>query len=270
MVKAKAQESIRFDSTGTNPVVRFVYPDHTADTYLTTLKQEHLASAASNQGNDLQHVLAIVNWTHSLWRHNGRNEPSRQDALTIIKEAKEGKNFRCVEYARVSADALLALGIKARVLALKTKNAETKKSGAGHVLTEAWLPAYEKWVLADAQFNLVPTVDNVPLNAVELQQAIAAKRKITFVDASGPVSEGRGNRYLRFITPYLYFFDVELDQQQIPYAKKFKIDQASSLMLVPLGARNPAVFQKRFPLDYVMYTNSLKDFYQAPDAGVAK
>jgi hypothetical protein len=35
-------------------------------------------------------------------------------------------------------------------------------------------------------------------------------------------------------------------------------------MLVPLGAKNPTVFQIKYPLDYLIYTNSLKDFYQIP------
>jgi hypothetical protein len=211
-----------------------------------------------------QQVLHLVAWTHALWKHSGSNEPSRPDALTIIGEARQGKRFRCVEYAQVATHACLAVGMKARVLALKTKDCQRRKSGAGHVLSEVWLPAFNKWALADAQFNLMPTLAGVPLNAVELQEAIAGRRKIVFHNAAGPVRPRLGRRYVHFIGKYLYFFEAEFDQRQVAYAEKFRPGERSSLMLVPLGADKPAVFQRRFPLDYLHYTHSLTDFYQSP------
>jgi hypothetical protein len=47
-------------------------------------------------------------------------------------------------------------------------------------------------------------------------------------------------------------------------SQKVKIDNKSSLMLVPWGVRPPDTFQRRFPLDYMMFTNSVADFYQVP------
>ncbi len=246
--------------------VRFVYPDTARDEYLKQLKREYrLPLLGKDNAGELQTVLAITAWTHSRWKHNGSHEPSRPDALTILREAAAGKNFRCVEYARVSADALLALGMKARVLNLKTKDAAQKKSGAGHVLTEVWLPGYHKWALADAQFNLMPMLQGKPLNAVELQRAFAGGQPVTFRDASGDVSAGRARKYRNFISRYLYFMDAELDQRDVPYAEKYRSGTFSALMLVPPGAQPPKVFQRRFPLDHMLSTQSVDTFYQRPD-----
>jgi transglutaminase-like putative cysteine protease len=246
--------------------VRFVYPDTARDEYLKRLQREHnLSQLRKDAADGLQTVLAITAWTHSRWKHNGSHEPSRPDALTILREAAAGKNFRCVEYASVSADALLALGMKARVLNLKTKDAAQRKSGAGHVLTEVWLPGYGKWVLADAQFNLVPTLQGKPLNAVELQRAFAGGQRVAFRDASGDVSAGRARKYRNFIARYLYLMDAELDQREVPDAEKHRLGTFSSLMLLPPGAQPPTVFQRRFPLDYMLCTESVDVFYQRPD-----
>lgn len=263
--QTSAQEQLYFDSSQQLPAIRFVYPEPAQDAYLTDLKKEYLG-AFLPAPNELQTVLKVVQWTHRLWRHNGNNEPSAPDALTIIREAKEGKNFRCVEYAKVATDALLALGIRARVLALKTKDAATRPFGAGHVLTEVWLQNLGKWVLADAQFNLVPLANGVPLNAVELQGAIAARTPVTFVDADSTVDAGRANRYLRFITPYLFFFETAFDHRELPNKERYKHNGYAYLMLVPKGYQQPAVFQQRFPLDYLTPTHSLADFYQPPVA----
>lgn len=259
-----AQEPLRFDSTNANPEIRFLYPDTATDSYLRTLRETHLPSVATAPTDELQQVLTIVQWTHGLWRHNGNNEPSKGDALTIIKEAKEGRNFRCVEYAKVSADALLATGMKARVLALKTKDAATRPFGAGHVATEVWLSNRNKWVLADAQFNLVPTLDGVPLHAAELQQALVARKNVVFVDQSGPVSEERRKRYLQFITPYLFYFDTPFDHREVRYETRLTHGSFTALMLVPLGYQRPPVFQNRFSLQNLMPTHSIKDFYGPP------
>ena len=47
-------------------------------------------------------ALRLLHWVHMRWQHDGLNEPTRRDALTILREARDGKNFRCVEYAIVN------------------------------------------------------------------------------------------------------------------------------------------------------------------------
>jgi len=257
--------AITFETMLTNENIRFVYPDTAGNTYLRQLRLDNnLSGLIANANNDRGKALIILNWTHNQWKHDGSNKPSKSDALTILKEAKEGKKFRCVEYGIVSCDALLSLGIKARRLQLKTKDVELCKRSAGHVLAEVWLADISKWALIDGQFNVMPVLNDTPLNAVELQQAIIEKRDFNLIDINGVVSNKQRNEYLVFIPHYLYYFDVMFDNRHVSASERHMVEGKSSLMLVPKGSKNPTIFQRKYPLDYCLYTNSVADFYQKP------
>ena len=252
-----AQKStVLFDTTQVTPSISWSFPDTSNHLYLRQLRTDYaLNTLIEGRKGDMEKVLAVLNWTHQQWKHNGSNMPSKSDALTILNEAKNGKKFRCVEYGIVSSSALLALNYKARVLGLCTKKVETAKSSAGHVLAEVWLPAFNKWALIDGQYNIMPVLNGVPLNAVEFQSAIAQKKKFTLVDINGTVSKWRRFLYLRFIRRYLYYFNVSNIKS---------IDDKTTLYLVPISAKNPTVFQRKFPIKNALYTNSTKDFYKKP------
>jgi hypothetical protein len=259
------KNKVHFDTVSRKSQFEFRFPDTLNNSFLAQLRTEYsLSKLIENKTQDIEKVLAVLNWTHSQWEHNGSNEPSKNDALTILKEAKDGKKFRCVEYGIVSKTALDALNYKARVIAVKTKDVETTRFGAGHVLAEVWLPQFSKWVLIDGQFNVMPILDNIPLNAVELQQAIAENKNYQLIDLNGEVSKKRRKKYQSFIFDYLYFIDAKFDNRNLAVNEKLTYEGKSGLMLVPVGAKNPTVFQIKYPLDYVVYTSSVKDFYQTP------
>jgi len=259
------KNKVHFDTVSRKSQFEFRFPDTLNNSFLAQLRTEYsLSKLIENKTQDIEKVLAVLNWTHSQWEHNGSNEPSKNDALTILKEAKDGKKFRCVEYGIVSKTALDALNYKARVIAVKTKDVETTRFGAGHVLAEVWLPQFSKWVLIDGQFNVMPILDNIPLNAVELQQAIAENKNYQLIDINGEVSKKRRRKYQSFIFDYLYFIDTKFDNRNLAVNEKLTYEGKSGLMLVPVGAKNPTVFQIKYPLDYVVYTSSVKEFYQSP------
>jgi len=262
---AQAGASVRFDTLSRDPAVTFRYADTLGNAFLRQLRYENgLPALLNGLPTDREKALALLNWTHHRWEHNGDNEPSRPDALTILSEARAGRRFRCVEYATVPASALQAVGYPARSVALKTKDVETARSGAGHVLAEVWLPQYGKWVLLDGQYNLMPEAGGVPLNAVELGEALRQRRAFRLVDAAGEVQGARRTVYLFFIARYLYYLDVAFDNRQPATAQPLRVGGKTRLMLLPTGAAKPAVFQGRFPLDALYFTNSKLDFYAAP------
>ena len=82
-----------------------------------------------------------------------------------------------MEYAIVTAACARACGFPSRVLALKREDVETAESSAGHVVAEVWLDQFGKWVFVDPQFDVVPELEGIPLNAVEFQEALAAGKK---------------------------------------------------------------------------------------------
>ena len=246
--------------------IKFEYSDTTGNIFLRQLRANYdLSGIIENCNSDLERVAMINDWTSKQWKHSGDNTPSNNDALTILKEAREGNKFRCVEYGIVLSSALNAVGIKARVVALKTKMVETTAAGAGHVLTEAYLSDLGKWVVADPQFNTIPIRDGIPLNAVEFQNAIAHKEQFQLIDKDGLIGERRVKNYLNFIPQYLYYFDTSFDSRQGVTGERLKFNEKSSLMLVPVGSRNPTIFQITGKIDYCIYTNSIAEFYALPN-----
>lgn len=245
--------------------IRFVYPDTFGNLYLRQLRNEYLLNELVEDCNsDIEKAYRIVDWTSKRWNHSATNKPPANDALTILREAKQGQRYRCVEYSIVLSASLNSIGLKARILGLKSKNAETSEYGAGHVVTEVYIKDFNKWVMADGQFNVIPFKEYIPLNAVELQNSLADGMEINLFNSKGRLNKLMENMYLNFIRDYLYYFDVPFDSSPEDFTNKLKIDGKTNLMLVPVGAKKPVVFQITQKLDYCFYTNSISDFYKIP------
>jgi hypothetical protein len=249
-------------ANGTAATYRFWYEPNKDNSFLQTVKAQYpVQDLVKGLTSDSAKALRILKWSHEQWKHNGSNEPSKSDALTILAEAKEGKQFRCVEYGIVGTTALNAIGLPARVVGLKTAHVETTEGGAGHVLLEVYLPDMKKWVLMDGQWDAMPVLNGVPLNAAEFQQAIAGNYDALEIRSFSGTSK---DAYTRWIFPYLYYIDVKFDNREGIGLKRETISGKSTLMLVPQGAKEPTVFQKKWPINYALYTHSLADFYAPP------
>jgi len=253
----QAVQILKFDYRVTDESYDFLwsYPD---EPYLKSLRMEYeLDKIVDGSNSDYEKVQAICYWVHGLWEHHGSNEPQNDDPISILQEVKQGKRFRCVEYAIVINGCLNALGIPARGLALKTEDVETRRSGAGHVVVETYLLDINKWILVDGQWSVIPLLNGTPLNAVELQNALA--QNLPGLTIWSP-SEIKADKYFRWIRPYLFYFDIKLDNRVgVP-------DRLSKkLMLVPIGAKKPKVFQRKHPIGDVIYTHSVRAFYTKPE-----
>ena len=231
----------------------FVWSD-TGAPYLVRLRTEHkLDALVLPSDTDYQKIQKMTAWVNGLWRHNGWNEPSKSDPITILQEVKKGKRFRCVEYSVVLAGALNSLGIKARVLSIRTQDMETRRSGAGHVVVEAYLKDEGRWIMADGQFGVIPTLDGRPLDAVELQDALARKAPgLSVFSAAGEPAQG----WFNWVAPYLYHFTVRFDDRFDD-----PMPSSRSLMLLPIGAQEPKIFQRRDPITDTTYTHAIAAFY---------
>ena len=238
------------ESGGSGTAVLLSSPD---SPYLKSLRT-YIPDTLIAGKSELDVIMDVTKYVSGLWRHNGWNEPQKSDPVSILEEVKTGKNFRCVEYAIVTAGFLNALGLPARVVNLRTYDVETRKVNAGHVVAECYSRTFEKWIMLDPQEGVVPlrraAVEGagIPLNIVEFQQAIFAGVTDLLVSES----------YVRWIKAYLYYIETGLDER---YENK---KDPRRLMLVPLGAKNPTVFQIVKPLTNMVYTNSLPDFYREP------
>lgn len=232
--------------------------------YLVQLRTEYkLNEIVAEAKSDYERVRLISRWVRTQWEHNGSNEPQKAEPIAILKEAATGKQFRCVEYSIVLSAALNSVGIPARVLGLMMQDVETRELGAGHVVAEAYLVDLKKWIMVDGQWDVIPVLNNQPLNAVELQRALAANVSGIDVNTFSNVS---ANGYLQWISPYLFYFDTKLDSR-FGLGKHVYNRHSDAVVLVPLGAKEPTVFQRVHPLRNELYTHSLKEFYAQPAIG---
>ena len=238
------------------------YEDNPKNEFLSTLNRTYgLDSLVRGSRDDAAMALRLLHWVHMRWQHDGLNEPTRRDALTILREARNGKNFRCVEYAIVNTACLNAVGLKARTIALYTQDVEVAPVAAAHVATEVFLEDFEKWAFVDPQWDVMPMMNGFPLNAVELHDAISRQDPDLKLASLSRISK---EDYTKWILPYLYYLDVGFDNSQTVAGTNLDAKGKTRLMLVPLGAKQPKIFQGISKIDNCVYTNSLIDFYEEP------
>ncbi len=260
-------KDVAFENKAINSEYKFQYPDTTKNEYLRKLRTDYgLDTLTANLESDFKKIKTILDWTHNQWTHSGSNTPSKSDPLTILEEAKDGNNFRCVEYGIVSSAGLNSVGITSRVLALKTSDVKNVRYGAGHVVAETYSKELQKWILIDGQYNGIPVLKSIPLNAVEFQKAIIEDyNQLKIVNVKGEMSKEEKEQYIEWISKYLFYFDIRFDNRYISAKDKKKINGKAKLMLVPLNYDNPTVFQRKHKIDYCLYTNNINDFYQKPN-----
>jgi hypothetical protein len=137
--------------------------------------QYRLGDVIAGKKTELDKQLALMAWVHGRWPHDGWNNPSHDDALTILKEAAEGKKFRCVQYSVTLAQVLQAMGFPARRVGLRSDGASFGV-GKGHVVSEAWNNELGKWILLDGQNNATWQDGDTVLDATEVRERFLGGR----------------------------------------------------------------------------------------------
>ena len=245
----------RYDARSSQESYPFFYarPDSAALQELRETYRLEALTAPCDQ--DLCRLERVCAWVNGLWEHDGDNEPSAPDALTILGEVARGKRFRCVEFGTVVASCAAALGLPSRVVGLKTADCETREYGAGHVVTEVYLRDKRSWVMVDGQWNVIPVADGRPLSALGLRDALNDGERVTSLTA---VSGEQVSEFLAWIDKYLFYFETQFDNRELG------VEGKARLLLVPFGAPEPTVFQRKWPMKDVTYTHSAKAFYSVP------
>ncbi|CAA9580427.1 MAG: hypothetical protein AVDCRST_MAG86-2717 [uncultured Truepera sp.] len=107
---------MRYDAGPTSERYPFVFAPTDAPELHELRERYGLEALVKDSENDLEKVRRLCAWVHLRWQHDGLNEPSSPDPLTILEEAAQGKSFRCVEYGIVVAACTAGLGLPSRVL----------------------------------------------------------------------------------------------------------------------------------------------------------
>ena len=253
---------LNYSSAKSNLNNKILYTNDNEKWYLDSLNLKYPINL-KNSKTQIDKVLTILNWTRSQWEHRGDVSPKKNDAISILDEVKKGGRFPCFAYGYVLASQLKVSGFKSRVIYLKTNDIATSMRGGGHVATEVFIDELQKWVFVDAQFNAMPFLNDVPLNAVELQNAIRANFDKLEFKSLGKVDK---ISYINFVQPYLFYFDCSFDQREDVMTERNRINGKRSLMLVPLATEDPTfMLVWKSKIDYCEYTNSINDFYAKPN-----
>ncbi|MCZ4695844.1 hypothetical protein DWB61_13770 [Ancylomarina euxinus] len=150
----------------------------------------------------------LMTWVSSQWKHNGWNAADKSlTALDILKNAKAGEQYRCVEYGKVLKDVLLSFGYISRAVNLRSVDVAYGGGGMGHVATEVWSNNLQKWIFLDPQFNVYAKYQNEILNIYDIfkLKEKAEFKNIEFLNVS--INE-LTETYPKFITRYLGYIGV--------------------------------------------------------------
>lgn len=139
-----------------------------------------LDTLKSSDNNQLTHQVRIMNWVHGLWKHNPIQTAKNQNCLSILEEVKQGKTFRCLEYASVLTQTMQSLGYPARIVELCSEGMSYGLAKA-HAAAEVWNDELQKWIFVDPQNNAIWKNGSEYLNAAEVRAVIESKKDDSLV-----------------------------------------------------------------------------------------
>lgn len=188
----------------------------------------------------------IMDWVHRQWDHHGINQaPAGSSSLDILKRAASGERFRCVEYASVTRDVLIAFGHPARSVNILSADADYGGAGKGHMGTEVWSDHLDKWVYLDPQFNCYPMKDGIPLHFTEL---VEHYDHVHFLSPSKETLR----EYPSFVSDYFGYIRTNRNEHK-----------RTIRMTLPMQGREQQLAFESLELDHASYTNNKDDFYPA-------
>lgn len=217
--------------------------------------------AKFKQYQEPQLFIEVMDWVASQWQHDGFNEaPREMSSLDILKSVhQKGTRYRCVEYGKVMADILSAMGHHSRQIGLQSSDVAYGGWGKGHVATEVWSNDLNKWIFFDPQFSTYAQYEGQYLNIYDmfLLKQQGKFEKISFIVTSNfakvndikPQDNHAG--YSQFLTNY---FGYHIASQQIGDKKQSTVlmmeAQEPFLTFQGMGSNSTKLFTKAVEIAY--------------------
>ena len=137
-------------------------------------KQYRLDEVIAKGQTELEQFALLRDWIHSQWlgwQSDKYPHCPSWNALEILDTTKGDWGFgMCTHYGAVFAACASALGWVARSIIVDH-----------HCLAEVWSEELQKWILEDAgpnrEYDATYEIDGVPINALELHEAAAGKKR---------------------------------------------------------------------------------------------
>ena len=126
-------------------------------------------------------AIKIRHWVRSQQPSGGSWKPrqitfqdrlrgSIDDPLLILAEQRNGAPANCRQFSYLMVGAIESIGMQSRVLLVSRDF--WKSYVDGHIMTEVWIPELSRWVLMDAMFDVMYTVNGAPASAVDIYDAV--------------------------------------------------------------------------------------------------
>lgn len=174
--------------TGILKMMDDFYDDGTAITIRYLLDADYSELSGTYKLNEIagnkskfEKAINILNWISSnIYHYGSYDNHVTNTALELLKYAfgngeKNGINCRSLSIALT--ECLLAIGIKARTVYIMPFSPYDFDN---HVVCEAWIAEFNKWVMLDPTYNLYVTYNNIPLNILELRGLLAQQEEVIF------------------------------------------------------------------------------------------
>lgn len=147
--------------------------------------REHLRDLAAG-GRQFDRMLRVKNWVAAQWAHGVPAPYPPWNAMIVLDWIRAGKTGgACGQYSQVLLQSLAALGFSARYVEIGSLD-----NPYAHFVTEVWSNDFEKWVMLDADYNVHFERDGVPLNALELHDALLDDTLVGVRPVLGSMREG--------------------------------------------------------------------------------
>lgn len=200
------------------------------------------------KASEIELFKQLLYWVNEQWKHNGWNAAAPHlSARRIVKNARKGANYRCVEYAKVLKDALVSLGFVARIVNVKSAEVAYGGAGMGHAAVEVWSNERQKWMFLDPQFGAYARYKGEILNYYEI---FSLRKKGYFDQIDFSVKSSKIGEYKSFLSHYFGYLAVY-----------FKLENKRHILNLKLNAQTDFYTFQAQPLENNLFTKDPEDLY---------
>jgi len=123
-----------------------------SDSNLTQLRRTYALDSVANSGSEVERIIALMGWAHSIVRHDGNSEnPKPRNALHLIEVCRqENRGVNCRMMATILNEAYLALGFRSRHVACMPYD---RNDSDCHVINMVYSETLGKWLYMDPTFQ---------------------------------------------------------------------------------------------------------------------
>lgn len=158
----------------TNEKINFVdteYLNLESQKYYSIMKSEFELENISGKGDEVSRLFRIIRWVNKFVPINNPiiSEPQFLDGYSILKKVNEGNSLNCMGYSILTNDLLLSLGFKSKCIWCMSPYINDDEC---HVVNQVYLNQIKKWVMVDASFGHIPSIDDKFLDVIEFRTAL--------------------------------------------------------------------------------------------------